>query len=60
VRYLLRILERDAHDEQAHLDLMRTLSAAGRHGEARRRYHAYAAAMDEISVEPAPFPAVSG
>lgn len=60
VRYLLRILERDAHDEQAHLDLMRTLAAAGRHGEARRRYHAYAAAMDEINVEPAPFPGESG
>ena len=56
VRYLLRILERDAHDERAHLDLVRALAAAGRHGEARRRYHAYAAAMGEIEIEPSPFP----
>lgn len=56
VRYYLRILERDAHDEQAHLGLVRTLEAAGRRGEARRYYRAYVARMDEIGVEAAPFP----
>jgi DNA-binding SARP family transcriptional activator len=59
-RYYLRILERDPYDEGAHLGLVRALLAAGRHGEARRRYGFYAAKMDEIAVEAAPFPAVSG
>ena len=56
-RYYLRILERDAFDEGAHLGLVSALVAAGRHGEARRRYGFYAAKMDEIAVEAAPFPA---
>ena len=34
-RYYLRILERDAYDEAAHLGLVGALLAAGRHGEAR-------------------------
>ncbi len=55
-RYFLRILERDAYDEQAHLGLIETLEASGRHGEARRRYRAYCARMDEIGVESAAFP----
>ncbi|MFI6921815.1 tetratricopeptide repeat protein [Nonomuraea spiralis] len=54
VRYLLRLLERDAYDEAAHLDLVRTLTGARRHGEARRRYRLYAEAMRELDVEPAP------
>ncbi|MFI7465144.1 tetratricopeptide repeat protein [Nonomuraea sp. NPDC049646] len=54
VRYLLRLLERDAYDETAHLDLVRTLTKARRHGEARRRYRLYAEAMRELDVEPAP------
>ncbi|MEU1726303.1 tetratricopeptide repeat protein [Nonomuraea sp. NPDC005692] len=54
VRYLLRLLERDAYDEAAHLDLVRTLTKARRHGEARRRYRLYAEAMRELDVEPAP------
>ncbi|MFI7636099.1 tetratricopeptide repeat protein [Nonomuraea sp. NPDC049400] len=54
VRYLLRLLERDAYDEAAHLDLVRTLTRARRHGEARRRYRLYAEAMRELDVEPAP------
>jgi hypothetical protein len=33
------------------------LDRAGRHGEARRRFRAYCARMDEIGVESAPFPA---
>ena len=58
-RYYLRILERDAYDERAHLGLVEALRAAGRHGEARRRYGYYAARMEEIAVEAAPFPSVA-
>ncbi|MCP2343923.1 tetratricopeptide repeat protein [Nonomuraea roseoviolacea] len=54
VRYLLRLLERDSYDEAAHLDLVRTLTGARRHGEARRRYRLYAEAMRELDVEPVP------
>lgn len=57
LRYLLRILARDAYDEQAHLSLVAALSAGGRHGEARRAFRAYCARMDEIGVEPTAFPA---
>jgi DNA-binding SARP family transcriptional activator len=56
-RYYLRILERDPYDEGAHLGLVSALVAAGRHGEGRRRYGFYAAKMEEIAVEAAPFPA---
>jgi DNA-binding SARP family transcriptional activator len=56
-RYSLRVLERDPYDEPAHLGLVAILDAAGRHGEARRRFRTYCARMDEIGVESAPFPA---
>jgi DNA-binding SARP family transcriptional activator len=56
VRFLLRVLERDAYDEEAHLALASAYSDAGRHGEARRAFRAYRARMDEIGVEPASFP----
>jgi DNA-binding SARP family transcriptional activator len=56
VRFLLRVLERDAYDEEAHLALAAAYSDAGRHGEARRAFRAYRARMDEIGVEPAAFP----
>jgi ATP/maltotriose-dependent transcriptional regulator MalT/DNA-binding SARP family transcriptional activator len=56
VRYHLRVLERDAYDEEAHLGLVATLVAAGRHGEARRRYRIYGEQMAELGVEAAPFP----
>jgi ATP/maltotriose-dependent transcriptional regulator MalT/DNA-binding winged helix-turn-helix (wHTH) protein len=55
-RYLRRLLEKDRHDEGAHLTLVRALSAARRHGDARRAYRAYAARMRDIGVEPAAFP----
>jgi DNA-binding SARP family transcriptional activator len=55
-RYSLRVLERDPYDEPAHLGLVAALDGAGRHGEARRRFRAYCARMDEIGVESAPFP----
>jgi DNA-binding SARP family transcriptional activator len=56
VRYHLRILALDPFDEETHLGLVSTLSAAGRHGEAKRAYRRYVDRMDEISVEPAPRP----
>jgi DNA-binding SARP family transcriptional activator len=57
--YLLRILARDAYDEQAHLDLVGVLASGRRHGEARRAYRMYAERMAEIGVEPATFPAAT-
>jgi DNA-binding SARP family transcriptional activator/tetratricopeptide (TPR) repeat protein len=59
VRFLLRVLERDAYDEEAHLALAAAYSDAGRHGEARRAFRAYRTRMDEIGVEPASFPATT-
>ena len=53
---MLRVLARDPYDERAHLLLVTALSAAGRHGEARRMYRAYCGRMAEIAVEPAAFP----
>ncbi len=55
-RYLLRILERDTFDERAHLALIDSLTAAGRHGEARRAYRAYTAKMTELGIEALAFP----
>ena len=55
-RYLRRILERDPYDEQTHLDLVSALAAGRAQGESRRAYRAYAARMEEIGVEPAPYP----
>ncbi len=56
VRCLLRVLEEEPYDEPAHLRLVRCLSTAGRHGEARRAYHRYAARMVELDLEPTPYP----
>ena len=55
-RCLLRVLEKDVYDEGAHLELVATLSATGRHGDARRAYATYSDRMAEIGVEPRPFP----
>lgn len=52
--YLLQLLFHDPYDEQAHRDLVHTLQAAGRHGEARRRYQTYAQRMAEIGVAAEP------
>jgi DNA-binding SARP family transcriptional activator len=57
VNYLLRVLERDDYDEHAHLALVSSLAATGRHGDARRAYRRYAERLAEIGVEPASFPA---
>jgi DNA-binding SARP family transcriptional activator len=55
-RYWLRLLERDPYDERAHLSLIRVLERAGRRGDARRRYQAYAEVMRELDLEPSPMP----
>ena len=55
-RYLLRIIERDPYEERAHLGLVSVLARAGRHGEARRAYRIYRGRMEELDVEPEPFP----
>lgn len=60
VRCLLRILERDPFDERAHHDLIRALTADGRHGEAQRRYRAYVARMGELGVPGEPFATIIG
>jgi DNA-binding SARP family transcriptional activator len=52
VSCLQRILRRDPYDEDAHLALVGVLHRAGRHGEARKRYRAYADNMREIGVTP--------
>lgn len=56
IRYRLRILALDPYDEDAHLGLVRALSESGMHGEARRAFRRYVSRMNEIGVEPAPFP----
>lgn len=58
-RYLLRVLETDAYDEDAHIALVTCLSDAGRYGEAHRHYLGYRRAMEEIGVEPVVFPGSS-
>lgn len=55
-RRYLRILELDPWDESTHLALVANMDRAGRHGEARKRYVAYASRMAEIGVPTAPFP----
>ncbi|SDP40694.1 BTAD domain-containing putative transcriptional regulator [Lentzea jiangxiensis] len=52
VGYLVRMLELDPYDESAHVRLVKALRAAGRHGEARRRYQVYLEQMHEIGVRP--------
>lgn len=53
---LLRLLAVDRYDESAHRALVRVLTAAGQHGEARRAFDRYRAAMREIGVRPPDFP----
>ena len=60
IRLYLRLLEREPYDEAAHVDLVRALSAVGRHGDARRRYQHYADRMRELDLEPRSFAAAIG
>ena len=55
IRLLLRVLDRDAYDEPAHLNLAIALLRAGRHGEARRRYNLYRDRMAELDLPAVPF-----
>ncbi|MFE9692969.1 BTAD domain-containing putative transcriptional regulator [Micromonospora sp. NPDC005806] len=55
--YLMRLVHRDPYDEDAHLELVQVLRSAGRHGEAERRYRAYADRMRELGITPAGRPA---
>jgi DNA-binding SARP family transcriptional activator len=53
----VRLLVADPYDEQVHRMLVRTLARAGRHGEARRSFDRWVAAMRVIDA-PLPDPAV--
>jgi DNA-binding SARP family transcriptional activator len=52
VRLRLRVLERDAYDEGAHVALIASLTAAGRHGDALCARRRYRARMREIGIPP--------
>ncbi len=54
---LVRLLVADPYDEQVHRMLVRTLARAGRHGEARRSFDRWVAAMRAIEA-PLPDPIV--
>lgn len=56
IRLWLRVLEHEPYDESAHLALVSTLVAVGRHGDARRRYQHYSERMHELEFEPRAFP----
>lgn len=58
-RRYLRMLERDAYNEPAHLGLIKAMEQSGRHGTARRLYGIYVSRMAELDLEPEPFPDVS-
>jgi DNA-binding SARP family transcriptional activator len=51
-QYLGQLLEREPYDEDAWLGLIAGQLRLRRHGEARRRYAAYARRMSEIGVTP--------
>ncbi|CCH20599.1 BTAD domain-containing putative transcriptional regulator [Micromonospora lupini] len=52
VRHLGRALELEPYDEGVHGEFVRTLAAAGRHGEAAQAYRRYVEAMAAIGVPP--------
>jgi ATP/maltotriose-dependent transcriptional regulator MalT/DNA-binding SARP family transcriptional activator len=53
-QYLSQLLERDPYDEDAWLATVAAQLRLRRHGEARRRYAAYARRMAELEVAPVP------
>jgi DNA-binding SARP family transcriptional activator len=50
--HLARLIEQDPYDETAHRGLVAVLRRGGRHGEARRAFRRYRAAMVAIGVRP--------
>jgi DNA-binding SARP family transcriptional activator len=58
--YLGQLLEREPYDEDAWLALIAGQRRLRRHGEARRRYAAYARRMSELDVVPVAFSDASG
>ncbi|MCG5443377.1 winged helix-turn-helix domain-containing protein [Micromonospora sp. NIE79] len=60
VRHLGRALELEPHDEGVHGEFIRTLAAAGRHGEAAQAYRRYEEAMSAIGVPAQPRDKVCG
>ena len=56
-RLLVRLLAADPYDERAHRALVTSLVRNGRHGEARRAFHRWTAAMRSIDAPP-PDPSV--
>ncbi|MCF0094396.1 BTAD domain-containing putative transcriptional regulator [Micromonospora sp. MH99] len=54
VRHLGRALELEPYDEGVHGEFVRTLTAAGRHGEAAQAYRRYVEAMSAIGVPARP------
>lgn len=56
IRHTLRLLGDDPYDEQAHVNLVQVLLAAGRIGEARRRHEIYRAQMREMGLDAQPIP----
>ena len=56
IRHHQRILDLDPWNEAAHVGLVRVMERAGRHGEARRYFQAYASRMNELGVPVEPFP----
>ncbi|HEY1643319.1 MAG TPA: BTAD domain-containing putative transcriptional regulator [Streptosporangiaceae bacterium] len=59
-QHLGQLLERDPYDEDAWLALVAAQLRLHRHGEARRRYAAYARRMAELDVVPVPLAGAAG
>lgn len=59
IELLVRLLAADPYDEQVHHRLVSALVAGGRHGEARRAFDRWRAAMADIGA-PSPDPAILG
>ncbi len=52
IGWWLSLLGDDPYDEEGHVELIRALASAGRHGEARRARRTYVARMAELGVAP--------
>ncbi len=56
IGWWVSLLADDPYDEAVHLELIRALTSARRHGEARRARRVYVARMAELGVAPQPVP----